>query len=446
MAQVLADEYDLVGIGFGPANIGLAVALEEMGWSGSALFLERQTAPDWQAEMILDGTDVQHNPLRDFVTPRNPRSYYTFLNFLKENGRLFEYLNLDNSYALRKDYAQYIRWTARHFDRWTAYGRNLVSARLEEIVDAEENHIPRVVLKTSCGNTILAKAVSLAPGRSALVPNVFRQYLGDRVEHFTRYTTALSRWKAEGNLRSVAVVGASQSAIEIVLDLHSRMPDLIIHNIQRNFGYKLKDTSPFTEEIYFPDFIETFYNASPERQKHLTTDLWRSNYGAADADVIHQLYNRIYEQRIDGRERIQLHLNRSVLDVSSHSANVELLMEERDGNALQRLTVDAVVLATGFKNFGAEVDQEPWHPLLDDIAPHAKKRADGSLFITRDYRLQAANSDRELPAIFVNGLCESSHGFGDAGSFSLLALRSEMIAASAKNAVKVATRDALVAA
>jgi L-ornithine N5-monooxygenase len=30
----------------------------------------------------------------------------------------------------------------------------------------------------------------------------------------------------------------------------------------------------------------------------------------------------------------------------------------------------------------------------------------------------------------LNGLCESSHGMGDAGSFSLLALRSKTIAQS----------------
>jgi L-ornithine N5-oxygenase len=445
MAQVLADEYDLVGIGFGPANIGLAVALEETGWSGSVLFLERQTAPDWQAEMLLDGSDIQHNPLRDFVTPRNPQSHYTFLNFLKNQGRLFEYLNLDNPYALRKDYAEYIRWTARHFDRWTAYGRSVISVRLGDASEVGEGQRQKVIIETSCGKTIHARAVSLAPGRSALIPHVFRQHLGNRIEHFTRYTTALSRWNAEGKLRSVAVIGASQSAIEIVLDLHGRMPDLMIHNVQRNFGYKLKDTSPFTERIYFPEFIDQFYNASPDRQKHLTADLWRSNYGAADADVIHQLYNRMYEQRVDGRERIRLHLNRDVRDVSVSSGNVVLMVEERDQGALERLTVDAVILATGFKNFGADADQELWHPMLDNIAPHARKRPDGSLFITRDYRLEAESAGRKLPAIFVNGLCESSHGFGDAGSFSLLALRSEMIAASAESAIKVTADDALAA-
>jgi L-ornithine N5-oxygenase len=32
--------------------------------------------------------------------------------------------------------------------------------------------------------------------------------------------------------------------------------------------------------------------------------------------------------------------------------------------------------------------------------------------------------------VYLNGLCESTHGMGDAGSFSLLALRSARIARS----------------
>src|SRR3954468_1530517 len=68
------EPYDLIGVGFGPANIGLAVAIEESGWEGSALFLERRAGPDWQPGMLLDGADIQHHPLRDFVTPRNPLS------------------------------------------------------------------------------------------------------------------------------------------------------------------------------------------------------------------------------------------------------------------------------------------------------------------------------------------------------------------------------------
>src|SRR5262245_37633705 len=97
--------YDTIGIGFGPSNLALAICLEEMGNGSSACFFDAQPEPGWQSQMLLEGSDIQNNPLRDLVTPRNPRSHYGFVNYLKQNDRLFEYLNLPTSYPLRREYA-----------------------------------------------------------------------------------------------------------------------------------------------------------------------------------------------------------------------------------------------------------------------------------------------------------------------------------------------------
>ena len=102
--------FDVVGIGFGPANIALAIAAQELGSPLSLRFLERQPGPGWQEEMLLPESDIQNHPLRDLVTPRNPRSRYTFVNFLFEQGRLFEHLNLPLSHPLRLEYRQYVTW------------------------------------------------------------------------------------------------------------------------------------------------------------------------------------------------------------------------------------------------------------------------------------------------------------------------------------------------
>jgi lysine/ornithine N-monooxygenase len=50
-----------------------------------------------------------------------------------------------------------------------------------------------------------------------------------------------------------------------------------------------------------------------------------------------------------------------------------------------------------------------------------------------------------LPPIYLNGLCESTHGFGDAGSFSLLALRSSTIARSVSEAISLPRVDDVAA-
>lgn len=421
------EPYDLVGVGFGPANIGLAVALEESGWEGSALFLERRFGPDWQPGMLLDGADIQHHPLRDFVTPRNPLSPYTFLHFLKVHDRLFQFLNLDIAFPLRKDYAAYIRWVANCFDRWTRYGSEVRDVGFEPNGNASE---PLVTVRMADGELIRARTVSFAPGRTPAVPAAFQPLLCERVVHFTDYLPSLARWRSEGRVKSICVLGGSQSAIEVTLDLAKCHPAFEIHNIHRGFGYQLKDTSPFTEEIYYPRFVDAFYNSNGPRQRQLWQELRRSNYGSADHDVIQQLYCRLYEQRLDGESRITLHTNSEVVGAERRrDGEIALMLRNLHGGGARELCVDAVVLATGFKNFGGGENEEPYHPLLKHIAQLAGRRPDGDISVSRDYRVRALDGDRLLP-IFLNGLCESSHGFGDAGSFSLLSLRAQMIADS----------------
>ena len=50
--------YDFIGIGFGPSNISLAIALEENDLLDNALFLEARPSTKWHPEMLLPGTDI----------------------------------------------------------------------------------------------------------------------------------------------------------------------------------------------------------------------------------------------------------------------------------------------------------------------------------------------------------------------------------------------------
>src|ERR1700753_3852169 len=98
--------FDVLGIGFGPSNLAVAIALEEAKAPLSAHFLEAAPSAAWQPGMLLSASDTQNNPLRDLFPPRNPKSRYTFTNYLFEGGRLYDFLNLGVTYPLRKDYSK----------------------------------------------------------------------------------------------------------------------------------------------------------------------------------------------------------------------------------------------------------------------------------------------------------------------------------------------------
>jgi L-ornithine N5-oxygenase len=408
--------YDFVGVGFGPANIALAVALEEQGLLERGVFLEQTAGPTWQPGMLIAGADIQNNPLRDLVTPRNPTSRYSFTNFLHAHDRLFAYLNLGVHFPLRKEFAQYVRWVARSFDRHVQYGREVQYINVDD-----SSGIYRVV--TASGEVYRARAVVLAPGRTPFIPQVFAGALGDRVFHLNEYLPKIERILSIKPSAHLCVVGASQSAAEIVLDLYERFSEATITNLVRGFGYQLKDTSPFSEHVYFPEFVDLFYGASAEKKRALTASLRRTNYSSADADVIHKIYLALYEQRVDGESRLNVCTNSMIKDVRLAGTTVELDLEETYRAVNRTIEVDAVVLATGFRNFGEEEECEPCPPVMAKLINRIKVDNKGVVHVNRDYSLSQREHSTILPPIYVNGLCESSHGFGDAGSFSLLSLR-----------------------
>src|SRR5262245_33505311 len=178
--------YDIVGVGFGPGNIAVAVALEEMGWTGSCLFLEKATEPGWQAGMLLPGMDTQHHPLRDFATPRNPRSRFGFLSYLHAEGRFFDFLNLGLQYPLRSDYAGYVKWVARHFDHQVSYGEEVVEISVKQVRGANF-----LCLQTRSGKEVWTRSLVFAPGRSPYVPEAFKRSASPRVVHLNGYLPAI---------------------------------------------------------------------------------------------------------------------------------------------------------------------------------------------------------------------------------------------------------------
>jgi L-ornithine N5-oxygenase len=367
------------------------------------------------------------------------RCPYSFLHFLKLQGRLFQFLNLDIAYPLRKDHAAYVRWVASRFDHWVSYGQEATDMCLGTYGGADE---PIIAVRLATGQTIKTRTLSLASGRMPAVPPIFQKLLSEWIVHFTDYLPPLAHWKSESSVKSIAVIGGSQSAIEITLDLARYHPPFQIHNIHRGFSYQLKDTSPFTEEIYFPDFVDAFYHSKVQRQRQLWREPRWSNYGSADHDVIRQLHTQLYEQKLDGHDRISIQANSEVATIEeTPGRSFCLTLRDLLGVTPPKLCVDAIVLATGFRNFGGGENEEPHHPLLRNIAPLAAVRPDGDISVSRDYRIQSSMGELLLP-IFLNGLCESSHGFGNAGSFSLLSLRAQMIADSIFEILGTRVRDA----
>src|SRR5258708_35191714 len=84
---------DVIGIGFGPANLALALCLEEQprsvdGRPMEGLFLERMPSYEWHPEMQLEGAETQVPFLKDLGTLRTPQRHFPFRDYLRLHARL----------------------------------------------------------------------------------------------------------------------------------------------------------------------------------------------------------------------------------------------------------------------------------------------------------------------------------------------------------------------
>ncbi|MCJ2036198.1 lysine N(6)-hydroxylase/L-ornithine N(5)-oxygenase family protein [Methylobacterium sp. J-068] len=414
--------YDLLGVGFGPSNLALAIALDERARRTGAgfryRFLERQAGFTWHGGMLLPGSDMQICFLKDLVTLRDPTSPLTFVNYLHGQGRLQDFINLRTFYPSRVEFNDYLRWVADRFADRCAYGETVLAVEPEPAVDGRVE-VLRVSTRDASGDIVERRTRNLvvAAGGTAHVPEVFGQAARDgRVFHSSAYLDRVSTDRAALGLDAegarVAVVGGGQSAAEISHDLHARFPRLCIDLVFRGHALKPSDSSPFVNEIFNPAYTDFVYAQPEERRDAIVRTFRNTNYAVVDADLLAALYAILYQQKIGGLERLRLRPRHEIVGVASARDGIVLATHDRFSATDAVGTYACVILATGY-------DRSAHAPFLDPIA--AYRTGDT---VERDYK--APTVPGFAPGIYLQGYSEFSHGLSDT-LLSVVATRSQDI-------------------
>lgn len=415
--------YDVVAVGFGPAGIGLAAAMEDAVEQGglrlNACFIERAFCSAWQPEMLLMGTHIQHHWLRDFATPRNPRSRFTFANYLHAHNRLFSFGQLDGPPS-RIEWSHYVEWTAEQLKHYVCYGHEVLS--ILPIEDGQGEAVRLLEVRSrdrSSGQERLwrTRNLVLASGRLPAIPPVFAPHMGPHMVHPSQFLTAMRQIRS-GDCPTFAVVGSGENAIEIVLTLAENFPQSTILSIHRGNGFRLYELGHFTNEAFFPDEVDYVYGLDKSERVRLAEEIRRINYAAVGVDMSSKLYRRVYEERILGRDRIRLIKRAVVRAVEPRGAGYALELEDRYCHTTQVIDADMVFVCTGYREEGIP-------SLLQDIRLYTHLDDAGDLLVNRDYQIQT--DDSFLPGIFLCGLTERTHGISDAASFGMMALKGQRI-------------------
>ncbi|KAM4063217.1 l-lysine 6-monooxygenase (NADPH-requiring) domain-containing protein [Hirsutella rhossiliensis] len=477
-------EYDLVCVGFGPASLAVAIAMHDALAAGErllsdgsppkVLFVEKQTGFAWHAGMLLPGAKMQISFIKDLASLRDPRSEFTFLNYLHTQGRLVDFTNLGTFLPARVEYEDYLRWCASHFDRLVRFGQEVVSVSPVAAAAAARDGQPvrsfaveSRDVATGHSHVYRARNVLLATGGQPSLPKSF-PLKHPRVIHSSEYAYRIRQILPKANSPyRVAVVGAGQSAAEIFNNLQMLYPNSKTWLVMRPEFLRPSDDSPFVNSVFNPEYVDNLFPKSAKYRNSLLTEARATNYGVVRLNLIEELYERMYEQRrelgpderrwphriLGGRQitRIEsrgdgLELKAQFVYDGSVAAAAEGFVDAAAAAAVddeETLEADLVIAATGYKrNAHVEMLRGAWDmlPKSQPTGPDFGKGISGwnvetdqgerNLAVGRDYKVKfSPGAVADESGIWLQGCCEGSHGLSDT-LLSVLATRSGEIVES----------------
>jgi L-ornithine N5-oxygenase len=407
-------EVELLAIGAGPSNLALAIAIDELApaeLANSTLIVERDETVSWQRGMLLPDALSQVSFLKDLVTLRNPMSRFSFVNYLHANGRLNDFVNMGSFLPYRVELAGYFEWAAGALSR----------VRLEcgrECVGVEPCHDPdgevdSWLVRFADGSTIGCRYLVVGAGRDAHIPDAVAGLPRERVIHSTEYLQRI-RTMAGGEARRVAVIGGAQSAAEMFGAVQRDLPGCRPTMIMRSIGLNGYESSKFTNELFYPSFVDDFFEAQPDARARILAEMHRTNYAGLAPGTIESLYRQIYLDRLTGANRLGMITMADLTGSRVDGDEVVLELRDRRTGGAREVRTDLVLLGTGFDSRMPRMVRDLGTALgLDRIE------------VTRHYRMVQPGQSRA--ACYLQGVNEATHGIADS-LLSVLATRAHEIA------------------
>jgi len=409
---VQARETELLAVGAGPSNLGLAVALEELApeLAAGTLVTERRPAIEWQSGMLLPRAKSQVSFLKDLVTQRNPRSGYSFLAYLHATGRLDDFINMATFTPYRREMSGYLAWVARSLALVRVeFGRDCASIRPRR---DGTGALTGWLASFADGSSVASRHLVVGVGRDPHVPAVFTALPAARVVHSAWFRSAMAGLAPRDHYR-VAVIGSSQSAAEMVRELPGMLPGASVTWIMRSVGPTADASSKFSNELYYPSFTDEFFAAPPRARAEVLRQMHQTNYSCLTPQTLQDLYSDRYLARLGGRRGTRVISMTDVTAAREEAAGVVLSLADRRTGAVREMGCDLVLLGTGF---GTQMPR-----LVRELAGDLRL---SQVAVTRSYRL--ITGERSAAACYLQGVNEATHGISDS-LLSVLARRAEDI-------------------
>jgi L-ornithine N5-monooxygenase len=413
---------DVLGVGFGPSNLALAIALDEQDSRAAAPrpiragFLERQDRFGWHRGMLISGATMQVSFLKDLVTMRNPVSDFSFLAYLHQMGRLATFINQKDFYPTRVEFHDYLSWAAGRLRDRVTYGLEAVDAA-PVVAGGDVRFIDVVARRATDGRevTYRTRNLVLATGLEPYLPP--EAPAGPRVWHSDKLLHQLRDIPA-GQPEVFVVVGAGQSAAEVAEYLHRRFSRATIYSVFTRYGYSPADDTPFVNAIFDPDTVDLFFNAPGEVKDLLLDYHANTNYSVVDTELINELHRRVYQELVAGERRLIMRNLSRIVATRATGTGLDIDIKYLPDGSITGVHADWLIYATGYR---------PASPLsvLGKLSSYCKIEPNQSVPLDRDHSI--ITSERMHCGIYVQGTAEATHGIS-ATLLSTTAIRAGEIA------------------
>lgn len=383
--------YDIIGIGIGPFNLGLAALIEPVE-NVSALFLDQADGFDWHPGLMLDNATLQVPFMADLVTMADPKSKYSFLNFLKETDRLYKFYIREDFFILRKEYNVYCQWAADQLESC------LFGKKVENIIFNEADQVFVIDVLDLKNNDVIqyiAKKIVLGTGTQPSLPAFMEGKNFPNVIHTSEY---LNHKENILNADSVSIIGSGQSAAEIFQDLLPETEDgFFMSWFTRPDRFFPMEYSKLTLELTSPEYVDHFYHMPPSQRKAILAKQ-PPLYKGINFDLINDIFDTLYGMSV-GNEPLHVALKPSCqLDsISPEGNSYAMNFTHMQDNVTFTHISDYIILATGYKY------KEP--KFLKGIENLIQRNEDGLFEVSRYYTVDHAKN------IFVQNAELHTHGF-----------------------------------
>ncbi|XVH31701.1 lysine N(6)-hydroxylase/L-ornithine N(5)-oxygenase family protein [Haloferacaceae archaeon DSL9] len=388
--------YDVLGVGLGPFNLGLAALAEPLKGLDAA-FLEQKPSFAWHEGMLIEGATLEVPFLADLVTLADPSNPHSYLAYLRDADRIYEAYFYERFHIPRREYDDYCRWAA---DRLPSCR---FSRRVTAVRGGADGPFEVVAENPETNETFRYRARNLVVGIGSRphVPDAFADLPDADVFHTASY---LDRRERALDADGITVVGSGQSAAEVFQDLLERRPDhgYRLDWLTRSDGFFPMEYSKLGLQHFTPEYAR-YFNDLPQSTRDETLSEQDLLYKGIDPDTSDEIYDALYEQSIgDADPEVGLLATTDVREIDpTDDGRYRLGCEQWQEGTRFAHESDVVILGTGYRR--------PDPPFLRPLDDSIRRDEHGRFRIDDRYALETGGLDGR---IFVQNAELHTHGVG----------------------------------